>query len=591
MSDIAKTDSGRAMTTRLSMLLSFARASRSRPGDGRLTDQQLLVCAVFPRLRRWNSRLPKEKTILLAVAAFLWIAVFARCAKGEDCGTLTPYQCALSDLRQLNTTAAIEVLRQHLKREPGDLRSLNLLGIALTAAHDVPDANREFEVALRDDPRFYPALKNLAVNEFNSGDISRAKMHFQQVLELEPDDEISHLFLGNIAFASRECTLTLEHYDKSRDQVVKDPSLVLRYVQCSLEQSHTDAALNMLQRLPESDAKSNFDAGLLLGRAGDFREAAHHFELSRQGYPDPYTAGYNQTLMMLKAGDYPGAIGVANDLLGEGYRKAELYNLLSEAYAKNNQVKEAYDSLRTATEIDPEDENNYVDLSSLCLDHENFDLGIEIADIGLRHIPNSERLYLQRGVLREEKGQTKESEQDFLMASKIAPDKALPYVALGIAWMEMDEFQKSIQLLRGKALSDPTDFMIPYLYGEALVRSGVLPESRGGEEALESFRASVRLNPNFVHARTELGKLLLKRGKVNDAVLQLEKAVSLDPKDVAAAFQLAQAYKANGDNTRAQEMIARVGKLHVDERTPFTNKDLIRIIREGTVTEAGSASP
>ena len=177
------------------------------------------------------------------------------------------------------------------------------------------------------------------------------------------------------------------------------------------------------------------------------------------------------------------------------------------------------------------------------------------------------------------------------MASRIAPDKALPYVALGIAWMEMDEFQKSIQLLRGKALPNPTDFMIPYLYGEALVRSGALPESRGGEEALEAFKASVRLNPNFVHARTELGKLLLKRGEVSDAVLQLEKAVSVDPKDVAAAFQLAQAYKANGDATRAQEMIARVGKLHVDERTPFSNKDLIRIIREGTVTEPGSATP
>lgn len=591
MSDTAKTKSGKAMTTRLSMLLPFGRASRSRPGEGRLKDQHLLVRAFFPRLRRWSSGLPKEETVLLAVAAFLWVAVFARCAKGEDCGSLTPYQCALSDLRRMNTSSAIEVLRQHLKKEPGDLRSLNLLGIALTAAHDVPAANREFEAALRDDPRFYPALKNLAVNEFNSGDISRATAHFERVLELEPDDEISHLFLGNIAFSARQCAATLEHYDKSRDQVVKDPSLVLRYAQCSLEQSHTDAALNMLQRLPELDAKSNFDAGLLLGRAGDVHDAAHYFELSRQGYPDPYTAGYNETLMMLKAGDYPGAIAVANDLLRQGYRKSELYNLLSEAYLKNNQVKEAYDSLRTATQVDPQDENNYVDLSSLCLDHENFDLGIEITDIGLRHIPNSERLYLQRGVLRAEKGQTKESEQDFLTANRIAPDKALPYVALGIAWMEMDEFQKSIQLLRRKALSDPTDFMIPYLYGEALVRSGVLPESREGEEALEGFRASVRLNPNFVHARTELGKLLLKRGKVNDAVLQLEKAVSLDPKDVAAAFQLAQAYKAIGDNTRAQEMIAQVGKLHVDERTPFTKKDLIRIIREGTVTEAGSVTP
>lgn len=533
----------------------------------------------------------KQKTNPPTVAMLLLAVLSPGCAKAADCATLGPYECALSYLKQMNTSSAIDVLRQHLKEEPSDLRSLNLLGIALTAAHDVPAANREFEAALRADPSFYPALKNLAVNEFNSGQTSAAKTHFEQVLGLEPDDEISHLFLGNIATAQGQCVVALEHYSKSRNQVARDPSVVLRYIQCSLEQGHRDAAMNMLQALPESDAKSNFDAALLLGRAGEFGEAAHYFELSRHGYPDPYTAGYDQMLMTLKAGDYAGAISIANQLLRQGYRKSELYNLLSEAYLRNDQIKEAYDSLRTATQIAPEDEDNYVDLASLCLDHENFDLGIEITDIGIRHIPNSERLYLQRGVLRAEKGQTKESEQDFLTASKLAPDKSLPYVALGIAWMEMDQFQKSIQLLRGKARSNPTDFMIPYLYGEALVRSGALPESRGGEEALEAFTASVRLNPNFVHARTELGKLLLKRGKVSEAIEQLQKAVSLDPKDVAAAFQLAQAYRVKGDSAHAQEMIARVGKIHAEERTPLTNKDLIRIIKEGTVTEPGSPTP
>ena len=84
-------------------------------------------------------------------------------------------------------------------------------------------------------------------------------------------------------------------------------------------------------------------------------------------------------------------------------------------------MKEAYDALRQATRIERKDENNYVDLAAICLDYANYDLGLEITEIGLRNVPNSDRLYLQRGVMRAMKGQLKEAEQDLAAASKLAP--------------------------------------------------------------------------------------------------------------------------------------------------------------------------
>ncbi len=54
------------------------------------------------------------------------------------------------------------------------------------------------------------------------------------------------------------------------------------------------------------------------------------------GYTDVYVAGYNQTLMLIDAGDSEAAIGVAAELLAQGLKHAELYSLVARVYANTN---------------------------------------------------------------------------------------------------------------------------------------------------------------------------------------------------------------------------------------------------------------
>ena len=67
-------------------------------------------------------------------------------------------------------------------------------------------------------------------------------------------------------------------------------------------------------------------------------------------------------------------------------------------------IKEAYDALRAATRLEPTAPRHYIDLATICLDHENYDLGLEIVEIGLRSLPRSGTLHIQRGVLLVMKG-------------------------------------------------------------------------------------------------------------------------------------------------------------------------------------------
>ena len=73
------------------------------------------------------------------------------------------YDCAVSLVQRQQFTGAIAALDKIVTQSPQDLRALNLLDIALTQAGQIEAANTRFQQALKINPQFYPAIKNLAI--------------------------------------------------------------------------------------------------------------------------------------------------------------------------------------------------------------------------------------------------------------------------------------------------------------------------------------------------------------------------------------------------------------------------------------------
>jgi tetratricopeptide (TPR) repeat protein len=505
-------------------------------------------------------------------------------AIAAECGA-TSYDCALFHVGRHEFAAAIDYLDRQLAVAPRDLKALNLLGIALTGAGKRDAANERFRAALAIDPAFYPALKNLAVNEYDAGRHADARGHFEQALKIAPTDEIANLYLAEIHYGAKRRAAALAHYEKSGRRFAQDPRWTLHYGRTLIDAGRTKQAVSMLDLLPEGDGASRFEAGVALGQAGAHAEAARFFGAARKSYKDAYAAGFNEALMRVEAGDNEGAIRVAQELIAEGKALAELYNLASRAYLNAGRVQEAYDALRQATRLEPKAPENYVDLAMICVEHGNFDLGLEIVDIGLRQLPGSWVLYLQRGVLLAMKGLMSEAEKEFESARRFAPDQAVPYAALGMAWIQTGQTEKAVEVLRAE-LPRRKDHVIPYIFAVALLRSGVEPASPAAAEAVEALGASIKANPQFAPARAELGRLLLKRDRVDLAIQELEKAAALDPGSTPALYALSQAYRKKGDVARAQELLARVSKLNAQERGDDPDGELrravVRIVREGT---------
>jgi tetratricopeptide (TPR) repeat protein len=520
---------------------------------------------------------------VLALAATLW---FAGAQSSAGACHAAPYDCAVQHVARREFVPAIRLLERLVTASPADLKALNLLGIALTGAGRPEAANARFREALAKDPAFTPSRKNLAINLFDGAEVAEAGKHLEEVLKLAPGDEVANLYLAEVRYRQQRRSSAVAHYEMSGERFSQRPEWILHYGQSLLDAGRAKDALAVLERLPASDPEGLFEAGAALGRAGAHADAARFFARARAGgYKDAYAAAYNQALMSIEAGDHAAAVRVAEAQFAAGTAPPELYNLASRAYLGAGRLQEAYDALRTAARLEPTAVGNYVDLAMICLEHENLDLGMEIVDLGLVRVPQSWLLRLQRGVLLAMKSEFGLAEAEFEAARRIAPDEGVPYAALSMVWMQTGQADKAVEVLRRESARRKGDSVVPYLFAVALQRSGADLEGAAGAEAAAALRASLLARPDFAPARSELGRVLLRRGDTQAAIRELEAAAALDPSRTATLYNLAQAYRKQGDRERAAELLAKVSTLNDAERGDAgadLKRVVLRLVREGT---------
>lgn len=520
---------------------------------------------------------------------FLGISLALLLAVEPDCAAqdAPDYARAEALVRQGQWDSGIELLKHVLEAAPRNLKALNLLGIALTGKGDLPGANREFRRALQFQASFYPALQNLAINELTLNDPAAAERHFNAALKLAPHDSVVHAYLGEIAYSRRDYKNAASHLSQA-GALLQQPGATAHLIRSYLETGQEQLAVETLHKLDQASlgAKAQFSLGLALAQHELFAEAIPYFELVRQSFPDSYDAGFNLANCYVQAKKYAQAIEVLRALKERGHKTAELDNLLGEAFEGNQQVNEAIEALREATLLAPEDENNYIDLSALCIDHEAFDLGLEVLNVGLHYRPESDRLVFQRGLLHAMQGHFDLADMDFQLASKLAPEKNLAYVGLGVSYMQTGNLPEAIRTLRKRVQERPADATLQYLLGEALIRSGVSPGDPQFTEAEVALSQSVKLSRTFEPSRVQLAKLKLREGHVDEAVELLEQARSLDPKDKAACSQLAIAYRRQGKPELAAAMLSALTKLNDEDRVKETRSRIRLVKQDPTVTQA-----
>src|SRR5262249_35330126 len=348
---------------------------------------------------------------------------------------------------------------------PGNPKVLNLQGLAFLGEGKSKEAIAAFESALRSDPGFFPALKNLTIHEWTIGRQPSARRHLEAALNLEPGDPVLNVY-GALD---------------------------------SLEQRNYPAAKRRLQigsaKLPVLAPEVEFRLAVLLASNEHYAEAAQHFQSVLRRVGDSYDIRYNLGLCYFLTGQKDQAVRVLEDLRNRR-KSSELNNLLARVYEASGRTQGAVELLQEAISLDPADETNYLDLSILCIDHNIYQQGLDVIEAGLSVKPQAERLIFQRGLLRSLLGQFDDAAADFEQASQLAPESQLPYAGLGLAAIQRSQLPEAITMLRERRKKQK-DAVLDYLLGWALVRSGAAAGTSELQEAESAFESGVRLNPKL----------------------------------------------------------------------------------------------
>jgi tetratricopeptide (TPR) repeat protein len=190
--------------------------------------------------------------------------------------------------------------------------------------------------------------------------------------------------------------------------------------------------------------------------------------------------------------------------------------------------------------------------------HQNNAYAIEIVNRGLRQFPASAALFLQRGLLAALEGDRESALRDFQAAAKADARWALPELAAGVIELEEGRTSEAAATFARVLRQHPDDAHALYLRALALNRTG---DASTHTEQIDLLGRALRVHPNDGRALALLGQVYLASGRLQEGISRLTQAVSADPKNATAHYQLALALRRSGQTAAANRYMARFREL------------------------------
>jgi tetratricopeptide (TPR) repeat protein len=258
---------------------------------------------------------------------------------------------------------------------------------------------------------------------------------------------------------------------------------------------------------------------------------------------------------------------------------ARSFNLLGHVAESAGEIDLSIQSYRKAAKLRPDDEDNYLDYSTLCMNYKNFSLALEIVDADLAIIPHSYRLRVQKGAILAELGRVIESKETLRFAMKLQEDHREALLGLARTQAHSNEFDDAAKTLAEGVEKFPQDYYMQYYYGFVLLevaRKDTALEFLG--KAKRALARAVELNPTFAKSYFLLGKIYLNEdSKV--AAVQFETCLRLDPDYAPAKYQLGRLYLKIGRRREGEDLLSQV-KDQTAQQLEDDSKPRIQVVKQ-----------
>jgi predicted Zn-dependent protease len=316
-------------------------------------------------------------------------------------------------------------------------------------------------------------------------------------------------------------------------------------------------------RVEAEQAEIELRKGTELTSKGLFGKAIPHLLAARGRVLNEYAAGFNLALCYMGIRDFRKALQVLDDLRRAGRDGTDVENLLAQAYVGSGQPTEAFAALQRAAAITPQNERLYLFVAEACMDQQDYAAGLKVVGMGLHNLPQSARLYYERGMLLSQLDQFDRAKGDFQLARQLAPESEIGYLSTAHEMLFEGNIPEALRAVRDGINRGFENPVLLTILGETLLRSGVGPDQPEFKEAQISLEKAVAERPNDPSSQIALGEIYLLADRLDEAISHLEKARQMQPDRPVVYANLAKAYQRHGDEPAAQRALAILEKLNL----------------------------
>jgi tetratricopeptide (TPR) repeat protein len=464
--------------------------------------------------------IPKKLILIVALAAFCSL-IFAQTAT-DSIGPITVA------LRSREFDRALQLLDPALHAFPKNPQLRTLQGLAYSGEGNQKKALASFQNALKLAPDYLPALEGAAGIEYENGS-KQAVPLLQHVLRLKPGDPTSLAMLGVMAYKRGDCAQAAKDFEQSGPQLESQPAAMRQYGVCLMDIKQTEKAIPVFQRILAS-------------------------------HPDDPRARRGLAAVQLAAGQPQDALTTLQPLLEESGPEVSTMQLTAAAYEANKDTPNAVKVLHEAIVKDPRNVALYVDFANIAMTHQSFQTGIDMINAGLDLQPKAAELYLARGVLLVQLADYEKAEEDFEKAEQLDPHQSASAAAQGMVAEEKNrnDPDSALATVRSKLAKNPGDPFLWYLQAAILSQKAPPSGSPEFQQATQSARKAVALQPSLSAAHDVLAKLYSQAGQTGLAIKECRMALQYDPKDQTALYHLILVLRKTGNKAEIPDLMKRL---------------------------------
>jgi putative PEP-CTERM system TPR-repeat lipoprotein len=426
-------------------------------------------------------------------------------------------------LRARQYDEALKAIEGLETKQPDKPLAANLRGTVLLAKGDVAGARASFEAAEKIDPKFFPAVANLAQLDLNDKKPDAARKRFEALVERDPKNVQAMVALAQLMArtgAKAEDVTALLKKAQAADPAAIEPLLALAQQQVQIGKPK-DAIPLVQQALAQQPENAQLlDAlGTLFLRADDKQQAIETFEKIVRMYPK--SAAVQMRLGEIKAG------------LGD--------------------TSGALSSFRAAAELDRKATEPQFGMAAMLLKEGRKEDAEKIAKTLQKELPNSPAGLSLEGDLLSADNKWVDAAGAYRKALSIERTPAL-VMKLHHSLKEGGRKAEADAALREGLKATPNDNQLKMYAGDQVLAA------QNWKAAAELYESVLTTNPNFVPAINNLAWCYYQL-KDPKAVKYAEDAFAKAPQAAPVIDTLALVLLEKGDTQRAVELLKQATSL------------------------------